>query len=163
LATVAIMAFRWQRDHVDVVSREGVGAIFGLGLVTWSGIVNVLLLPLLVAIGLRCGKAWRHRQHVGAALWLSLMVGTWSIHSVNHQTTLQANQQAATIRELRARPSTEQPTLPTLEQRFAVLHHASERWHGLETILALGLAIGGCVLLLRRESPTVTSPVADPA
>ena len=162
LATLAIMAFRWQREHQEVISREGVGAIFGVGLVTWSGIVSFLLLPLLVAVGLRCGHAWRTRRRVAAVLWLTLMVSIWGIHAVNHQTTLEANQQAAAIRDLRTRPATEQQVLPQAEQRFAALHHASERWHGLETVLALGLALGGCALLLRRESPTLASPMAEP-
>jgi hypothetical protein len=163
LATVAVMAFRWQREHVEVVSREGVGAIFGVGLVTWSGVISFLLLPLLIALGLRCGSAWRGRRRIATALWFSLMVTTWAVHAVNHQSTTQANQQAAAIRELRMRPNTEQQNLPALEQQFAALHHASERWHGLETVLALGIAICGCVLLLRRESPAETSPVAEPA
>ena len=162
LATVAILAFRWQREHVDVVSREGVGAIFGVGLVAWSGIIGVLLLPLLVALGLRCGQAWRSRRWVRAALWLTLMATTWGLHAVNHRTTLEANQQAAAIRELRTRPASEQQALPESERRFAALHHASERWHGLETVLALGIALGGCVLLLRRESPAMASPAAEP-
>ena len=162
LATVAVMAFRWQREHQEVVSRDGVGAIFGVGLVAWSGIISFLLLPLLVALGLRCGHAWRTRRRVAAALWLTLMVSTWGLHTVNHQTTLEANQQAAAIRDLRTRPAAEQQTLQQSEQRFAALHHASERWHGLETVLALGLALGGCALLLRRESPTLASPMAEP-
>ena len=163
LAAVAILAFRWQREHLEVVSREGVGAIFGIGLAAWSGFISFLLLPLLVALGLRCGRAWRSRRRVAAVLWLTLMVTTWGIHAVNHRTTLEANQQATAIRELRARPVSEQQALPESERRFAALHHASERWHGLETVLALGLALGGCTLLLRRESPGLASPAAEPA
>lgn len=160
LVVIAILAFRWQRANPEVISREGTGAILGVGLGVWSAAVSLLLIPLLVAIGWRCGTAWRARKPVAAALWLVLLAGAWGVHAVNRQTTDEANQVAAGIRELRAKPADQQGPLPALEQRFAALHHGSERWHGIETLLALGLLVGGSVALLRRHAQDRASPAA---
>lgn len=160
LVLVAILAFRWQRANPEVISREGTGAIFGVGLGVWTSAVSLLLIPLLVAIGWRCGQAWRGRRPVLAALWLGLLISTWGVHSVNRQTTDEANQLAAGIRELRARPADQQDPLPALEERFAKLHHSSEAWHGGETLIALGLLVGGSWELLRRRAEDRASPAA---
>lgn len=160
LVIVAILAFRWQKANPEAVSREATGALFGVGLGVWSAAVSLLLIPLLVAVGWRCGAAWRSRKPVIAALWLTLLVGAWGVHAVNRQTTDEANQVAAGIRELRAKPADQQGPLPVLEERFAALHHRSERWHGIETLLAFGLLVGGSAALLRRRTEDRASPAA---
>jgi hypothetical protein len=160
LALIAFLAFSWQKAHPEVITREGTGAIFGIGLGVWASAVSLLLVPLLVAVGWRCGKAWRGRRPVVAALWLALLAGAWGVHAVNRQTTDEANQLAAGIRELRAKPADQQGPLPALEERFAKLHHASEAWHGGETLIALGLLIGGSWELLRRRAEDRASPAA---
>lgn len=151
VATVAIAAFRWQRDHADILSREGLGGALGAALGLWSTLVSLLLLAAMVALGWLAGTVWRTGKRSRAAMLIIAMALLWGVHAVNHQTVIEANQVTAGIRELRAsdKPN-DHEILLSLEQRFAELHHASEMWHGIETLAALVLVVCGSVVLLRQ-------------
>lgn len=168
VAAAAIAAFQWQRSNPGAISREGLGGAVGAGFGLWSSLVTVPLFVAMVSLGWLAGTAWRTGKRVRAAWIIAAMAILWGVHSVNHQTVVEANQLAAGIRELRAAAVVATSTtessaggatpvgaatpLANLEQRFAVQHQASERWHGIETLLSLALLVGGSIVLLRRTA-----------
>ena len=158
VAAAAIAAFHWQRANPTEITREGLGGALGAGFGLWSGLVQLPLLVIMVSLGWLAGSAWRLKQRSRAAWLVAAMVVLWGVHSVSHQTIAEANQLAAGVRELRINGADNAAGLRAdLEQRFAVQHQASERWHGIETLLALAVMISGSVVLLRRTF--VSSPV----
>lgn len=184
IIVVAMAAFTWQRDHPLALSRDGLGGALGAAMGLWSTAVGLLLLVAMVSLGWLAGTAWRTAQRGRAALLVLAMAGLWGVHSVNHRTVVETNQVTAGIRELRGAAVTQQaeqktdqqmdqktevaPTsqpLHALEQRFAVLHRMSERWHTIETVLALVLLISASTVLLRRprESTAPPSTTATPS
>jgi hypothetical protein len=164
VAAAAIAAFQWQRANAAEISREGLGGALGAGFGLWSGLVQLPLLVIMVSLGWLAGSAWRLGQRARAAWLVAAMAILWGVHSVNHQTVAEANQAAADIRALRTSEAGNAAVRRNeLEQRFAVLHQASERWHGIETVLALTVLISGSVALLRRPTLTSPSPSAAPS
>ena len=161
VAAAAMAAFHWQRSNPEVISREGLGGALGAGFGLWSSLVAVPLFAAMVSLGWLAGNSWRTAKRARAAYLVAAMVLLWGVHSVNHQTVVEANQLAAGIRELRTRSAPDmQAPLSNLEQRFAVQHQASERWHGIETLLSLALLIGGSVLILRRPAASSAVPAS---
>jgi hypothetical protein len=148
LLLTAFSAFHWANR--DLLSRDAAGAVFGTTLERWSSLVAIPLIVVLFSLGWLAGGAWKARRIGWATTWAMALGLLWAVHALNHQTTVQANQVHAGIVELKAKPQTDQGPLPALEQRFAALHHASERWHGVETLLALGVTVGAATVLLRR-------------
>jgi len=165
VATAAVAAFHWQRNNPTAISREGLGGALGAGFAVWSSLVALPLLVTMISLGWLAGSAWRAAKRARAAWLVMAMLLVWGVHSVNRQTIDEANQLANGIREMRAAAATN-PTdnnaalLASLEQRFAVQHLASERWHGIETALALGLLLGGSYAALRR--PASSAVAASP-
>ena len=159
VAAAAVAAFHWQRSNPTAISREGLGGALGAGFGLWSSLVAIPLFAAMVSLGWLAGSAWRTAKRARAAYLVAAMVLLWGVHSVNHQTVVEANQLASGIRELRATGATSADApLTNLEQRFAVQHQASERWHGIETLMSLALLIGGSVLLLRRPAAPSALP-----
>ena len=167
VAAAAVAAFHWQRSNPEAISREGLGGAIGAGFGLWSSLVAVPLFAAMVSLGWLAGTSWRLGKRARAVYVVAAMVLLWGVHSVNHQTVVEANQLAAGIRELRTNraagaadaAATEAP-LANLEQRFAVMHQASERWHGIETLLSLALLISGSVLILRRPAASSAVPAS---
>ncbi len=156
VAAAAIAAFHWQRAHAAEISREGLGGALGAGFGLWSGLVQLPLLVIMVSLGWLAGSAWRLGRHARAAWLVAAMVILWGVHSVNHQTVAEVNQLTASLREIRtSEAANAADQRRDLEQRFAIQHQASERWHGIETLLALTVLISGSLALLRR--PTLAS------
>lgn len=160
LIVVATAIFTWAPPHGELVTRAAAGAIFGTALAKWSAIVSALLIPLLIALGWLAGTALREKRKNTALIWLLVMASVWGTHAVNQESVTQVNQLAAEIRTEQAKPAGTSTSLHDLEVRFAGLHAASTRWHTVETILALGLLIGGSVALLRQPR---TKPLATPS
>lgn len=169
VAAAAIAAFHWQRANPTEITREGLGGALGAGFGLWSGLVQLPLLAIMISLGWVAGSAWRIKQRARAAWLIAAMVVLWGVHSVSHQTISEANQLAGGIRELRQNDATQAGTQAAtqaaslradLEQRFAVQHRASERWHGIETLLALLVMIGGSAVLLRRTLVSSAVPTA---
>jgi hypothetical protein len=162
LLLVAGAAFHWAPPHHDLITRAGAGAVFGTALEAWSNAVTIPLTLALVALGWITGSTWRNGRKPLTGMWLGLMVGIWAIHAVNHDIVVEANQLAAEMRgEATPQPSATGSTPPpqdaaaetaksAREARFAALHVAATRWHSVETLIALGLLVGGSVLVLRR-------------
>jgi hypothetical protein len=166
LVVVAVAIFAWAPPHGDLVTRAAAGAIFGTALARWSAIVSFLLIPLLIALGWLAGTALREQRKNAALIWLLVMSCSWGTHAVNQDSVTQVNQLAAEIRTEQAKPAGTSTTLHDLEVHFADLHAASTRWHAVETLVALGLLIGGSVILLRQPRPqplTAPSPALSAA
>ena len=160
VAAAAVAAFHWQRSNPAAISREGLGGALGAGFGLWSSLVTIPLFVAMVSLGWLAGTAWRTAKRTRAAWLVAAMVVMWGVHSVSHQTVVEANQLAAGIRELREAGTTGSDSpgantpLANLEQRFAVQHQASEQWHGIETLLSMALLIGGSIAVLRHRAPS---------
>ena len=154
LLLIAPAAFKWAPPHADLISRAGAGAVFGSALETWSTAVVLPLVLAMVALGWLTGTAWRNGRKPLTGLWLALMCGVWGVHSVNRSIVIEANQVATVVRELKthdlANDKAAETELAARELRFGELHIAATRWHTVETLIALGLLVGGSVLVLRR-------------
>ncbi len=151
VAAAAIAAFHWQRANPTEITRDGLGGALGAGFGLWSGLVQLPLLVIMISLGWLAGSAWRINQRARAAWLVAAMMVLWGVHSVSHQTIAEANQLATGIRELHTNEAANAASLRVdLEQRFTVQHQASERWHGIETLLAMVVMISGSTVLLRR-------------
>ena len=165
LVIVAGLAFGWVKEHPTLITREGAGGIFGAALGVWSTVVCALVVVAAVALGVLAVRAWRRGARLLAVVWLACLLAGGGVHTVNHLIIAEANTLAAGIRDLRAADSgpdsrRADDRLHGMEVRFAALHHASEAWHGIETLLALALLAGGSVALLRRPKASVPAGTA---
>ncbi len=150
LLLVAPALFYWtSADHV-LMTRAAAGAAFGTILARWSAVLTLPMLIAVCALGW-CGiLAWRSKRR-GRAIAFALAVALVVIvHSTCQQTVTTVNQMSAGLRELRANPDTDPQVLASLEERFAKFHSASEVEFALETLIALGLLVGGSVAVLRQ-------------
>lgn len=152
LLMAAFAMFSWTHANAEggLITRAAAGAAFGTILERWS---MVLILPMLIttcALGW-CGiLAWRAKRRgraIAFALAVSLVVIT---HMTCQQVGTTVNEMSAKIRFLRLQPGADPQELATKEQRFAEFHGASMMLFSFETLVALGLLVGGSIAVLRQ-------------
>ena len=144
-AVVAPAAFSVAPPRGTLISREAAGAIFGAVLERWTNLpVTVLLTVILFSLGMLIGQAWSEGRKLIAGLLLGTLCLTWASHSLARQTLTEVAALAEERRQVSERT-------PASEVHFAERHHASERWVGAETLVALLLAVGGVVGVVRQR------------
>jgi hypothetical protein len=148
---VAPAAFSFAPPKGDQITREAAGALFGLALNRWSGMpITILQTIILLGLGLLAGTAWRlgqRRRGMGLVIVICL---TWVVHVQTGRVIEDVSRRAA---ERQAQVRTDEA-----DTAFAEQHQASERWFGLEMLIALAIASGAAVTLARDRGASAPAP-----
>ena len=152
LLMAAFSIFSWTHADAEggLITRAAAGAAFGTILERWAAVLTLPMLLTACALGW-CGiLAWRSKRRgraIAFAIAVSLVVIT---HTTCQQIVTTVNHMSAGVRELKLKPDTDPNVLASLEERFAKLHGTSEIVFSIETLVALGLLVGGSIAVLRQ-------------